>query len=270
MKFVLAWVLLNFVIRGANNAALIVWKLDSKPSRTIDDFSYLRLRLRGGRKGVLRNTKSVISNFSRSERLEIYRERCRKSSNGMNCSDRTGDHRTVIKDNVCFERYYRQQGLVAPAQWEDFMNGLRKPLPLTFRITGQQPFSSAFLAAFERQYLSPEELNPTVQAPPEGIDPESAVQNLTPASWSHAIVEGDCDRLPPAASEESQSHAAAVDSAPHAPQTRTTPPPAEVEARRLAWYPDGRAIQVGTTAGPMRSCPCACLHAHGRRPGGAA
>ncbi|KAK9670696.1 hypothetical protein RND81_13G218800 [Saponaria officinalis] len=40
--------------------------------------------------------------------------------------------------NAAFEDYYKEQGIVAPQQWDTFMEFLRKPLPSAFRINSSQ------------------------------------------------------------------------------------------------------------------------------------
>lgn len=40
------------------------------------------------------------------------------------------------KRNVDFEEYYTTQGICPEGEWETFMESLRRPLPVTFRING--------------------------------------------------------------------------------------------------------------------------------------
>ena len=48
------------------------------------------------------------------------------------------------KTNVDFEAYYQAQGIVPAGEWGAFMAALRKPLPVTFRITGIGRFANDF------------------------------------------------------------------------------------------------------------------------------
>lgn len=43
--------------------------------------------------------------------------------------------------------YYKNQGIVPEGEWEDFLAALRKPLPITFRITGKSHRVPACLPA---------------------------------------------------------------------------------------------------------------------------
>lgn len=40
-----------------------------------------------------------------------------------------------MKENKLFEKYYKELGFVPEEEWDAFMNALREPLPITFRIT---------------------------------------------------------------------------------------------------------------------------------------
>ncbi|KAH6561543.1 hypothetical protein BASA50_009538 [Batrachochytrium salamandrivorans] len=44
----------------------------------------------------------------------------------------------VVMKNDSFTEYYKAQKLVPEAEWEDFMDALKKPLPVSFRITGSR------------------------------------------------------------------------------------------------------------------------------------
>jgi len=40
------------------------------------------------------------------------------------------------KHNQAFEEYYTKNDIVPTGEWEQFLEALRKPLPVTFRING--------------------------------------------------------------------------------------------------------------------------------------
>jgi hypothetical protein len=81
-------------------------------------------------------------------------------------------HRNVTWDNMndkqqdgslneAFESYYKEQGICPEAEWSEFMDTLRKPLPIVFRINGSGKFADAlrkrleddFFSAFEKERL---------------------------------------------------------------------------------------------------------------------
>jgi multisite-specific tRNA:(cytosine-C5)-methyltransferase len=46
-----------------------------------------------------------------------------------------GSYDKIIKENKHFEKYYKESGIVPENEWDDFMECLKAPLPVTFRIT---------------------------------------------------------------------------------------------------------------------------------------
>ena len=46
-------------------------------------------------------------------------------------------------ENAGFEAYYKAQGIVPEEEWGAFMDALRRPLPLTFRINGSGHHAAA-------------------------------------------------------------------------------------------------------------------------------
>ncbi|KLO09985.1 cytosine-5--methyltransferase [Schizopora paradoxa] len=48
------------------------------------------------------------------------------------------DSRAIETENANFEKYYKAQGIVPEAEWDAFMQALRRPLPSTFRIAGHR------------------------------------------------------------------------------------------------------------------------------------
>uniref|UniRef100_A0A8C4Q6H6 tRNA (cytosine(34)-C(5))-methyltransferase n=1 Tax=Eptatretus burgeri TaxID=7764 RepID=A0A8C4Q6H6_EPTBU len=55
----------------------------------------------------------------------------------------------IIKENRDFERYYREQGIVPTEEWNDMMEALRQPLPVTFRITGYRSHAEELLRSLK-------------------------------------------------------------------------------------------------------------------------
>ncbi|XP_048751869.2 RNA cytosine C(5)-methyltransferase NSUN2-like isoform X3 [Ostrea edulis] len=44
-------------------------------------------------------------------------------------------YQTSVRENKLFEKYYKELGIVPEEEWDAFMNALKDPLPITFRIT---------------------------------------------------------------------------------------------------------------------------------------
>ncbi|XP_019640175.1 PREDICTED: tRNA (cytosine(34)-C(5))-methyltransferase-like [Branchiostoma belcheri] len=61
---------------------------------------------------------------------------------------------TFVKENKDFERFYKEQGIVPEGEWDQFLEGLRSPLPATFRITGYKSHAQELLRRLKGQYIS--------------------------------------------------------------------------------------------------------------------
>lgn len=55
--------------------------------------------------------------------------------------------------NPAFDEYYKEQGIVAPEEWDAFMEMLRKPLPAAFRINSSSQFSEEIRSILENDFM---------------------------------------------------------------------------------------------------------------------
>ena len=60
---------------------------------------------------------------------------------------------TIVKDNVMFEKYYKQLNLMDESEWDLFIETLRKPLPITFRITSYKSFAKEILDILKNKHF---------------------------------------------------------------------------------------------------------------------
>lgn len=64
-------------------------------------------------------------------------------------------YETIIKKNENFEKYYKQlEGLVEPDQFDVFLETLKQPLPITFRITSYKSHSNEILKILKEKHLA--------------------------------------------------------------------------------------------------------------------
>ncbi|CAJ1938152.1 unnamed protein product [Sphenostylis stenocarpa] len=56
-------------------------------------------------------------------------------------------------ENAAFDFYYKEQGIVDPQQWEQFVAVLRTPLPATFRINSSSQFSDDIRSQLEYDFV---------------------------------------------------------------------------------------------------------------------
>ena len=78
-------------------------------------------------------------------------------------------------ESAAFDEYYRAQGLVPPAEWDEFKAALKRPLGIAFRIIGHadDPGAVALRASMEREFVGQMgalEVDGERVPPPEPID----------------------------------------------------------------------------------------------------
>ncbi|KAK7359006.1 hypothetical protein VNO77_00949 [Canavalia gladiata] len=56
-------------------------------------------------------------------------------------------------ENSAFDFYYKEQGIVDPQQWDEFVSVLRTPLPATFRINSSSQFSDDIRSQLENDFV---------------------------------------------------------------------------------------------------------------------
>ncbi|CAF0718983.1 unnamed protein product [Brachionus calyciflorus] len=64
-----------------------------------------------------------------------------------------GSYDIIVKKNEHFEKYYKQLNLMPEEEFEDFLNVLRQPLPLTFRITSYKSYASETLRILKEKHF---------------------------------------------------------------------------------------------------------------------
>jgi hypothetical protein len=56
--------------------------------------------------------------------------------------------------NAAFEEYYREQNIVPPGEFDAFLESLRKPLPITFRINGSGKFANELRERLQSDFFA--------------------------------------------------------------------------------------------------------------------
>ncbi|KAK9764322.1 tRNA (cytosine-5-)-methyltransferase ncl1 [Basidiobolus ranarum] len=59
----------------------------------------------------------------------------------------------VPRENESFEHYYKEQGIIPTEEWSTFMETLKSPLPVTFRITGSRSHAHELRNILETEYI---------------------------------------------------------------------------------------------------------------------
>ena len=67
--------------------------------------------------------------------------------------DKYATYDIIVKENASFEKYYKQLGLIEENEFESFLETLKKPLPITFRITSYKSFTSEVLNLLKEKHF---------------------------------------------------------------------------------------------------------------------
>ena len=60
---------------------------------------------------------------------------------------------TIVKENALFEKYYKQLGIMPDEEFSTFMSTLKRPLPITFRITSYKSFAQQVLSILKDKHF---------------------------------------------------------------------------------------------------------------------
>jgi len=60
----------------------------------------------------------------------------------------------LVTQNLVFEQYYKEQGIIPDEEWDEFISILQKPLPAAFRINSSGQFSDDILSQLENEFLA--------------------------------------------------------------------------------------------------------------------
>lgn len=83
------------------------------------------------------------------------RQRNRRGKNTENgdFSKKHGSYDIILKQNPMFEHYYKQLNLMPDSEFDQFLNTLKQPLPLTFRITSYKSYASETLRIIKEKHF---------------------------------------------------------------------------------------------------------------------
>lgn len=95
-------------------------------------------------------------------------------NSGNNEGSNNGGWEPLKTQNAAFEDYYKEQGIVAPEEWDAFIESLRRPLPAAFRINSSSQFCMDIRSQLE------DDFGKSLQS--EFIDEDEA-EALRPLPW---------------------------------------------------------------------------------------
>ncbi|XP_021758482.1 tRNA (cytosine(34)-C(5))-methyltransferase-like [Chenopodium quinoa] len=110
-----------------------------------------RGRSRTQRKHFKQSRDNVWKNGSKSDASSAAAD---GENNSGDAERKTRENWEPLKtQNAVFEDYYKEQGIVAPEEWDDFMECLRKPLPAAFRINSSSQFCLDIRSQLEDDFV---------------------------------------------------------------------------------------------------------------------
>lgn len=82
-----------------------------------------------------------------------WRRGKKADANGNGKKEGNDGYDIIIKKNENFEKYYSQLGVIEPDQFEKFLEVLKQPLPITFRITSYKSYSNEILKVLREKHF---------------------------------------------------------------------------------------------------------------------
>ncbi|XP_043689984.1 RNA cytosine-C(5)-methyltransferase NSUN2-like [Telopea speciosissima] len=101
------------------------------------------------------------------------RENVWKKNRSDNPSSESSTWEPFATQNLAFEEYYREQGIVPDEEWDVFMEMLRKPLPAAFRINSSGQFFMDIRLQLENDFMKSLEAEVT----------DGEVEAIRPLPW---------------------------------------------------------------------------------------
>ena len=130
-----------------------------------------------------------------------FKRQKRDGGGGMDARGERGNahdgYHDIQKTNKAFETYYKAQNIVPESEWETFLDCMRSPLPMTFRINGSGKFATdmrdqlegTLFAELLKEELKDEEQNELPPPKPLAWYPERL-------AWQCSYTRAQLRRLP--------------------------------------------------------------------------
>ncbi|XP_048232395.1 RNA cytosine-C(5)-methyltransferase NSUN2 isoform X3 [Ricinus communis] len=105
----------------------------------------------GGGRGRGNRSRTQRKHF-RDGRENIWKRPKSDSSDPTNTTDNP-TWQPFATQNLAFDEYYKEQGIVATEEWDTFVEVLRKPLPAAFRINSSSQFCTDIRLQLENDFM---------------------------------------------------------------------------------------------------------------------
>ena len=135
----------------------------------------------GGGRGQGHTTGAFSRDFKRQKPNEWGADRAPRDHRTGGSAQ--GGFNDVKKENEAFEAYYKAQKIVPEEEWETFLESLRSPLPMTFRINGSGKFATQMRDQLEGTLFA-QLMRETANSETGTVDEElRSVPPPTPLAW---------------------------------------------------------------------------------------
>uniref|UniRef100_A0A5B7BVM7 Putative tRNA (Cytosine(34)-C(5))-methyltransferase n=1 Tax=Davidia involucrata TaxID=16924 RepID=A0A5B7BVM7_DAVIN len=128
----------------------------------------------GGGRGKSRTQRKHF----RQSRENVWKRSKSDSQQDNNNNNNNADNNTAWQpfatQNLAFDDYYKEQGIVSPEEWDVFIQVLRKPLPAAFRINSSSQFCMDIRSQLENDFMK------SLQAE---VTDDGEVEPIRPLPW---------------------------------------------------------------------------------------
>jgi 16S rRNA C967 or C1407 C5-methylase (RsmB/RsmF family) len=101
-----------------------------------------------GRKG--KQNKKTNEKAQNEKETELDKNQLEEAEKAKN---KTQLYESIVKTNERFEQYYKQLNLIEESEWSSFINVLKEPLPVTFRITSYKSHAKQVLNILKAKHF---------------------------------------------------------------------------------------------------------------------
>ncbi|CAM8899860.1 unnamed protein product [Rhodiola kirilowii] len=108
----------------------------------------------GGR-GRGNNRARTQRKHFRQSRENVWIDNKKESNQSGECNNNNNNKswEPFETQNSAFTEYYKEQGIVAPEEWDTFLAVLHKPLPAAFRVNSSSPFCEDLRSQLENDFM---------------------------------------------------------------------------------------------------------------------
>ncbi|KAF2292978.1 hypothetical protein GH714_034525 [Hevea brasiliensis] len=133
----------------------------------------------GGGRGRGKRSRTQRKHFRDGRENVWKRPKFDSSSDPNNTTTNNPTWQPFATQNQAFDEYYKEQGIVAPEEWDTFVQVLRTPLPAAFRINSSSQFCTDIISQLEDGF---------VKSLKAEVTDGGEVEAIRPLPWFHVFL----------------------------------------------------------------------------------